>query len=176
MSKKDFAWTPPADWTEYRMPALEDGLLKRGSEAPDFDVRFLDGTRFRLAEHRGKVIWLVFWRLACPPCRVELPHLEKLHRKYNDSGIMIVGFNFADDGNLAAEFLREKGVTFPNVADTSAVAQEIYYRRYQTVRGQSAVPLNYIIDRQGNVVHGWYGFDRGDNLGERILRKMGEVD
>jgi peroxiredoxin/outer membrane lipoprotein-sorting protein len=175
ISKKTFVWKPPADWAEYRMPTLGDGLLKHGSEAPDFDVQLLDGSRFRLVEYRGTVVWLVFWRLACPPCRIELPHLQKLHQKYNGNGIMIVGFNFADDRNLAIEFLREKSVTFPNIVDTSAVAQEIYYRRYQTLKGQSAVPLNYIIDRQGTVVHAWYGYDRGDDRGERILRKMGEV-
>ena len=173
MSKNTFVWKPPAGWAEYRMPTLEDGLLKRGSEAPDFDLPLVDGSRFSLAENRGTVVWLVFWRLACPPCRIELPHLQKLHQKYNGNGIKIVGFNFADDRNLAISFLREKSVAFPNIVDTSAVAQEIYYRRYQTLKGQSAVPLNYIIDRQGTVVHAWYGYDRGDDLGERILRSMG---
>ena len=157
------------------MPALEDGLLKRGSEAPDFDAALLDGSRFRLAEKRGSVVWLVFWRLSCPPCRVELPRLEKLHQKYGGKGVTIVGFNFADEREPATQFLREKSVTFPNIVDTSAVAQETYYRRYQTVKGQSAVPLNYIIDGQGAVVHAWYGYDRGDDVGERVLRGLGVV-
>ncbi len=176
MPKEIFSWKPPVDWAEYRLPILEDGLLKRGDEAPDFELRLVDGTRFKLSENRGTLAWLVFWRLNCPPCRLELPHLEKLHRKYGGKGLVILGFNFADDRNLALEFLREKSVGFPNIVDTSAVAREIYYRKYQMKRGQSAVPLNYLIDRDGKVAHAWYGYERGDDLGERILRKLGIAD
>jgi peroxiredoxin/outer membrane lipoprotein-sorting protein len=175
MSRDLFSWKPPEGWTEYRVRRLEDGLLVRGSEAPEIDLPFVDGTRFRLAEHRGTVVWLVFWRLACPPCRIELPHLQRLYEKYAGEDLMIVGFNFADGRDEASRFLREKAVSFPSIVDTSAVAREIYYHRYQTVKGQSAVPLNYIIDKDGRVVHAWYGYERGDDMGERVLRKMGAL-
>ncbi|MHC4713931.1 MAG: DUF2092 domain-containing protein, partial [Planctomycetota bacterium] len=57
-----FAWTPPEGWAEHRFPAIEEGLLKRGTPAPDFELVTSDGRRFRLSDHRGKVVWLYVWR------------------------------------------------------------------------------------------------------------------
>jgi outer membrane lipoprotein-sorting protein/peroxiredoxin len=168
-----FSWKPPAGWTEYRMRQLEDGLLKPGSEAPDFDLSFLDGTRFRLSEHRGEVVWLSFWRLSCVPCRSELRRLQKLHVKHAGDGLLIVGLNCSDAAPLATEFLRKQAIVFPNIADTTAAAREVFYGRYQTAKGQSALPLNYIIDREGKVAGGWYGYRKGDDRGEAILRRLG---
>jgi len=58
-----FAWTPPEGWTEFRLPEPESLLLAAGTPAPDFDLALADGGRFKLSEQRGKVVWLVFWRV-----------------------------------------------------------------------------------------------------------------
>jgi len=173
MSRDLFTWRPPESWVELKVPALEDGLLKPGAEAPDFEAPLADGTSFRLSQNRGKLVWLCFWRIACPPCREELPHLGKLSERYGGSDLVIVGFNFADDRNLAKAFLRERSATLPSVIDNSPAAQEIYFRKYQTVKGMSAVPLNYIIDRDGKVVEGWYGYQKGEERGMDIIRGLG---
>jgi len=171
-AKDLFSWKPPADWAEYRMDALEDGLLEPGSAAPDFEATLIDGSRCRLSDFRGSIVWLTFWRLSCIPCRRELPHLQKLQDKHRPDGLVVLGFNCADDLGPAAEFLREAAITFPTVVDTSAAAQEIFYRAYQNARGQSALPLNYLIDRRGAVVVGWYGYKKGVSPGERMLRDL----
>ena len=171
--KELFTWRPPANWVELRMPSLEDGLLKSGVEAPDFEAPLADGTRFRLSEHRGKLVWLCFWRIACPPCREELPHLGRLSEKYAGNDLVIVGFNFADEENLAEAFLRGRSARLPSIIDNSPAAQEIYFNKYQTVKGMSAVPLNYVIDRNGQIVEGWYGFIKGEERGLRIIRALG---
>jgi len=166
-----FFWKPPVGWAEYRLQELDDGILGVGSEAPDFDLPLLDGTRFRLSEYRGRVVWLCFWRLSCMPCRKELEHLERLQKKYTGVDLVVLGFNCADDDVLVRRFLREKTIGFPNIADTTAAAREVFDRKYQIAGGQSAVPLNYIIDRQGRVAGAWYGFQKGDDRGEKILRR-----
>ncbi len=113
VSKDRFRWKPPAGWEEYRLQSLDDGLLRPGSEAPDFDLVLLDGSRFRLSEHRGTVVWLSFWRLSCIPCRTELPHLQSLQDRYAGEGLVVLGFNCADGRGPAEEFLREKIDTVP---------------------------------------------------------------
>ena len=173
VSKDRFKWKPPAGWEEYRLQTLDDGLLTPGSQAPDFDLVLLDGSRFRLSEHRGKVVWLSFWRLSCIPCRAELPHLQSLQDRYAGEGLVVLGFNFADGRGPAEEFLREKMIRFSNVVDTTAAAREVFHNKYQTATGQSALPLNYIIDIRGRVVGGWYGYEKGSDRGERILRDLG---
>ena len=173
VSKDRFKWKPPAGWEEYRLQTLDDGLLTPGSEAPDFDLVLLDGSRFRLSEHRGKVVWLSFWRLSCVPCRKELPHLQSLQDRYAGEGLVVLGFNFADGRGPAEEFLREKMIRFSNVVDTTAAARGVFLDKYQTAKGQSALPLNYIIDIRGRIVGGWYGYEKGSDRGERILRDLG---
>ncbi len=57
-----FAWSPPKDWKEWRMPAIEEGLLAPGTLAPDFELTSTDGARLKLSNFRGQVVWLNKWR------------------------------------------------------------------------------------------------------------------
>src|SRR5947209_14880567 len=65
-------------------------------QAPDFDLRTLDGRAVKLAEFRGKVVALNFWATYCAPCRVETPWLVDLYRRYKDQGLEIVGVSLDD--------------------------------------------------------------------------------
>jgi outer membrane lipoprotein-sorting protein len=57
-----FAWSPPPDWKEWKQPALEESLLKPGTTAPDFELAALDGTKLKLSNFRGQIVWLNKWR------------------------------------------------------------------------------------------------------------------
>ena len=57
-----FVWRPPSGWIPYRPPALNDGLLKVGRPAPEFDMPLHGGGRIKLSECRGKVVWFYLWR------------------------------------------------------------------------------------------------------------------
>lgn len=60
---KVFRWSPPKSWKQWRMPKLEDSLLVPGTMAPDFELTLASGKKIRLSDHRGKVVWLNFWRV-----------------------------------------------------------------------------------------------------------------
>ena len=152
-----FNWTPPEGWQEFRLANFEDGLLKPDTEAPDFNLLSADGRSIELSDFRGKWVWLVFWRVGCQPCRDGIPTLETLYQKYRDRGLVVLGFNCADDRQIALNLLQEHAVTFPCVLDSSDEASRIYFECYQTLRGMSGVPLNYIIDAQGWITDSWYG-------------------
>ncbi len=164
-----FRWTPPEGWKQWYPPTAEDRLLKPGRQAPDFELLSVDGSRIKLSDYRGKVVWLTFWRVGCPPCRQEMPYLEGLHKKYDGKGLVILGFDFADDRQIACDFLRQHSVTFPNIVDDSEEAIKAGFIAY----GARAAPVNYIIDREGKIAAAWIGYDENSPHGVEVLAKLG---
>ena len=93
-----------------------------------------------------------------------------MYEKYEDQGLVVLGVNVSDDRKIALEYLVENRVTFPNVFDISGRAQQVMMR-YETLQGFSAVPMTYVIDREGKVVDAWYDFR--EDLMEKALEKLG---
>src|SRR5512134_2730260 len=60
---------------------------QRVVDAPEFALADLAGSRVRLSDHRGHVVLLNFWATWCPPCRAEMPSMEKLYQAYRDRGL-----------------------------------------------------------------------------------------
>ena len=96
-------------------------------------------------------------------------HLQELHEKYRDKGLVILGFNCKDDKQIALEFLRENSATFPNILDSSDAAKRVASDGYKG----SGVPLNYILDREGKVVDAWLGYEKGHKRTKAALEKLG---
>jgi outer membrane lipoprotein-sorting protein len=57
-----FAWSAPAGWKQFRVPDVEEGLLKPGTPAPDFELALAGGGKVKLSSFRGQVVWLNKWR------------------------------------------------------------------------------------------------------------------
>jgi peroxiredoxin len=131
---------------------LAPGLTSPGARAelpaekpaPLFSTRNLDGKPFRLQDLRGQVVLLDFWMVGCPPCRIQMPELQKLHRKYAAKGLRIVGVTQMNPTpQEARSALKELGVTYPIVMDPG----EKIGRQYQL----EAHPTTVLIDRRGVV-------------------------
>ena len=85
---------------------------------------------------------------------------------------MVVGFNCSDNMEITMRLLEDKGVKFPNIIDTSREANQFCLRKIQT--GQTtAVPMTYIIDREGTIAGAWYGYDGNHDEGIRTLKALG---
>jgi peroxiredoxin len=97
--------------------------------------------------------------------------LQELYASFRDQGLVVLGFNTSDVKEIAAELLEQDGVDFPNVLDPSPEAQEAM-RKYETL-GMSAVPMNYLIDREGKVIDAWYPSMGGFVRGTTALEKLG---
>jgi peroxiredoxin len=97
-----------------------------------------------------------------------------LYLDYKDKGLVVLGVNHSDDRKIALAYLKENQVTFPNVLDTSDAANRAIWQ-YETLGGMSAVPMTYVIDREGKVVKAWYGFDKDEakKALKEILKKLG---
>ena len=96
-------------------------------------------------------------------------HLQKFHEKYAGKGLVLLGFNCADEKQIALEFFRENGAKFPTILDTSRAAERVSWLDYKA----EGVPVNYIIDRAGKIVGGWYDNDEGFQRALTALKKAG---
>lgn len=164
-----FSWKPPHDWTEYSRPiqkSIENSQMdmKKNLVQTFTNLALLGGGTFNLSDYKGKMILLVFWRLGCPPCRKEMPWLQQIFEKYKEKGFTVVGFNHVDNETLVKQFFDKSGISYPNILDTSSLARKIY-DDFNT----NTVPLNFLIDRKGNLVGQWYGFNTNENEVVRLL-------
>lgn len=171
MDEMQFSWNPPNDWTEWKLPAVEAGLLPTGTMAPPFELKGLADQKIKLEDFRGKVVWLTFWRVGCPPCRDELMALQAMHEKYEEKGVVFLCVNCSDAHDIAREFLEECRVQFPSVIDTSEEAMQLFTKTYQR-NGTIAVPLNYLIDAEGKIAAAWYGYDKDDQMPVQNLDRL----
>ena len=116
-----------------------------GNQAPDFQLKDLQGKPVSLGELRGKVVLVNFWATWCPPCREEMPSMEALHRQFKDQGLVLLAINVEEDGvEAVTEFLKGKDYTFPILFDPEAEVQS----SYQVYR----FPETFVIDRNGTII------------------------
>ena len=128
-----------ADQSQVRLSAV----AKEGFAAPDFTLDLLGGGKVTLADLRGKVVLVNFWTSWCPPCRLEMPAIEKTYRSYKDLGFVVIGVNLTaqDSEKDAANFVKEIGVTFPIALDRDNAVGNLYL--------VTALPTSYFVDRNG---------------------------
>lgn len=124
--------------------------------APDFTLKRAEGGNLRLAEQRGQVVLINFWASWCGPCRIEMPHLNKLHDKYKAGGFMVLGVNIDDDPRNAVATATKLGVSFPVLLDGDKRVSKLY--------DLSTMPTTLIIDRDGRLRHLHRGYREGYEL------------
>ena len=116
--------------------------LKEGRLAPNFEVSNLSGERVRLADLRGKAVYLNFWATWCAPCSAEMPEIERVLRKYEASGLVVVAVNNGESFGRAREFIEELRL---NLSVVGLDPSQQVVNRYRV----SAMPTSIFIDRQG---------------------------
>ncbi len=121
-----------------------------GYEAADFDLAGLDGTRRKLSDFRGKVVFLNLWATWCPPCIAEMPSIEALHRRFRDQGLVVLAVSADSNGAAAvAPVVEELGITFPVLLDPEGTLPPRY--------GVTGYPETFVIGRDGRVVEHFIG-------------------
>ena len=154
-------------------PAVEG--LRPGDRAPEFrglsgeqevELRDLEGNLVRLADLRGKVVWVNFWATWCPPCQEETPVLRDVYERYQPDGLELVAISVqestVDDVRAYAE---RYGLEFTVGFDaTSAVFHT--YRAF-------GLPTQFFIDRQGVIRHVVLGPVTRDQAANLILPLLG---
>ena len=128
------------------------GCQKGGDDdsiAPDFALLDLSGREITLKQYRGKVVVLDFWATWCMPCRVSIPELGRLHEKYLDKGLVVLGISLDNPDQFSNEYLRkfreEFGINYKILRYNTDVIRDYFGT------GQVSIPTMYLIDRKGRI-------------------------
>ncbi|GFP77418.1 TlpA family protein disulfide reductase [Clostridium fungisolvens] len=124
----------------------KSGIFKntQDGKAIDFKLKTLDGKEISLSDFKGKRVFLNFWATWCPPCRQEMPELEKLYQESNDSDLVILTINLGEDNKTVRSFMDKNKYNF-NVALDLDQSVAI---KYNIV----SIPTSILIDSEGNLV------------------------
>ncbi|OXM84925.1 hypothetical protein CF651_18665 [Paenibacillus rigui] len=117
-----------------------------GQVAPDFELLTLQGQPVKLSDFRGKKVVLNFWATWCPPCRVEMPHMQRFYSEYKDNNVVILSVDatHTEASKIPVQaFVDYWGLTFPVVLDTTGDIGKTYQ--------VTAYPATYVIDEQGKI-------------------------
>jgi len=114
-----------------------------GFAAPDFTLKTPDGEEYTLSELKGSAVLVNLWATWCPPCRAEMPAIEKMYQEYKDQGLVVLAVDMTYQDNPAdvAPFIQEYGLTFPILLDETGAVGGMYQLR--------SLPSSYFIDRFG---------------------------
>jgi len=142
-------------------------LVGAGSRAPGFHaVNLRTAQPASLASYRDRVILLNVWATWCPPCRVEMPALERLQRKLGGPGFAVVAVSIDEgDSSEVMKFVQQLGLSFDILHDKGGAIQRIY----QT----TGVPESFVIDRDGVIIKKVIGAAEWDGpVNELLIRKL----
>jgi thiol-disulfide isomerase/thioredoxin len=134
-----------------RLPAIEATEWLNSDHAPTWESL------------RGKVVLVDFWATWCGPCVAKLPDSQRLHEKYQDQGLVVIGIHSLQDADTCAAFLKENGYTFPVALDSGKTADGFAI---------SGWPSYFLIDRTGKVAQGFSHEPPSDDSIEALLSGM----
>ncbi|MEL7148272.1 MAG: TlpA disulfide reductase family protein, partial [Bacteroidota bacterium] len=117
--------------------------LKVGDEMANFSIPDIAGDRFTLSDMKGKVVVINFWFIGCGPCRTEIPHLNKLVKKYESDDVVFVAVALDGPTNIK-KFLKKKAFTYRIAPEGISVAKQFNITYY---------PTNMVLDQEGKVAY-----------------------
>lgn len=136
------------------VPGNELRSIAAPQAAPDFQLLDMETRAHALGDFEGQVLLVNFWATWCPPCRKEMPALERLSRKMDAETFQVLAINVGEDAERAGRFLDSlaEQPTFTVLLDPDGEVT----RRW----GVKVLPTTWVVDRETR----------------RILGAVGEVD
>ncbi len=114
----------------------------RTDKAPNFKLRNLNGREVSLDQFKGKIVLLDFWATWCGPCRMTMPMLERLRQEFSKE-MVLLAVNIQESEEVVRDYVQEENIKSEVLLDEDGAVASAY--------GAYAIPLQVIIDREGNI-------------------------
>jgi|WetSurMetagenome_2_1015567.scaffolds.fasta_scaffold141454_2 cytochrome c biogenesis protein CcmG, thiol:disulfide interchange protein DsbE len=137
--------------------------VEEGAPAPAFTLKTIDGRTVSLADYKGKALLLHFWATWCPPCRSELPEMNKLAAhllQEKNTQLAFLAVCVSDEKAVMAAFLKQNHYTFPGGLDSDSVIATAY--------NVQAIPMSVLISPAGKIERLTVGAMTKDKLADFV--------
>lgn len=123
--------------------AANDPAPQAGFPAPDFTLKTPEGESYTLSDLKGNAVLVNMWATWCPPCKAEMPAIEKVYNEYKEQGFIVLAVDqtYQDDPFDIMPFIEDYELTFPVLLDKTGDIGRVYQVR--------SLPSSYFIDRYG---------------------------
>ncbi len=134
----------------------------------DIALKDLEGKTVALSDLRGKIVFLNFWTTWCPGCRVEMPSMERLHKRLEDEDFAMVAISMQESAAQVGTFVEKYRLTFTVLLDSDGDVSSRF--------GAFSVPTTYILGKDGTIIGGAVGAREWDGkeaiaLFEHLIEK-----
>lgn len=120
-----------------------------GEPAPDFTLEDRQGKTWTLSELKGQVVFVNFWATWCPPCREEMPAMQRLYTSLPKDKFKMLAILNKDNPIVADNFASKLGITIPILNDQADNIGPKY--------GLTGLPETFIVDKNGVLRHKFIG-------------------
>ena len=149
------------------VPDDEVEPLSKGKKAPKWTLPTLKGDTISLSDFRGKVVLVDFFYRKCTPCNAAMPVLQRLHEKYKDQGLAVIGIDPIDDPvkDNMADFLAKRGIDYTVVFSDRELPQKYHVTGYPTL---------FFINEKGKIekIHEGFSQTMEQELEEQIQKML----
>jgi thiol-disulfide isomerase/thioredoxin len=136
------------------------------------EIEKLDGSTFKLADYRGKLLVVDFWQTNCAPCVRLIPKLAKLSKQYRDKGVEVVGLTSDErsDQRYVVDFLKKAGADYIVGYDNRWLSSA-FLKGTEDETGAPPIPQIFVLSREGRVIEHLIGDSpqRGAEYLERVI-------
>ena len=112
---------------------------------PDFFLKDADGKMHKFSDYKGHIVIVNFWATWCPPCRAEMPSMQRAWEQLREEGIIMLAIDVGEDEDAIFEFTASYPVEFPLLLDTDSLVSEAW-----KVNG---LPTTFVVDQWGRKVY-----------------------
>jgi thiol-disulfide isomerase/thioredoxin len=146
--------------TEQRQNSTDNNLAAAAVQLPSFSIKDINGNIVNMQNLKGKKLFVNLWASWCPPCKREMPSIEKLYQTVDSNKVRFVLISFDDQFDLAKKYVTSKKLKLP-----------IYYptENPPALFNVQGIPATFIFDEKGELIKQIEGMEDYDSKEYRTL-------